>query len=156
MWLWFVLGPTGSSTNCIYSYRHECIKAIFVGGKPFPAKQNIKYECFYCALQIFHIFVVSIYMYKYCDLNATLMCCVVDEKRNWQCTKLKIPKESLETCTTPGTWSPGCIHYISSEDFPRAPFCCDPSCRTVTEMLPRISHTRDIFPLKENKALMDS
>ena len=40
---------------------------------------------------------------------------------------------SHETCTTPGTWSLGCIHYISSEDFHRAPFCCDPSGRKKTK-----------------------
>ena len=27
-----------------------------VGTKPSPAKQNVKYECFYCPFQIFHIF----------------------------------------------------------------------------------------------------
>ena len=27
-----------------------------VGAKLFPANQNVKYECFHCAFQIFHIF----------------------------------------------------------------------------------------------------
>ena len=63
---------------------------------------------------------------------------------------------SYEICTTPGTWSPRCTRCISSKGFPHAPFYCDLSCPTVTEMLPRISHTRDIFPLKQNNALMDS
>ena len=31
-----------------------------VGAKPFLANQNVSYDCFLCALQIFHIFVVSV------------------------------------------------------------------------------------------------
>ena len=34
-----------------------------VGAKLFPGNQNVKYDCFHCAFQIFHIFADSIYIY---------------------------------------------------------------------------------------------
>ena len=42
------------------SLKSQCL--IVDGAKPFPANQNVKYKCYHCDLQIFHIFAGSIYV----------------------------------------------------------------------------------------------
>ena len=58
------------STISLISHTQNCIlvhntpQYLFViGAKPFPANQNVKYECLHCAFQIYHIFAGSVYQF---------------------------------------------------------------------------------------------
>ena len=66
------------NANCIFVYtttRESCIKVthylFVVGVNPFPANQNVKYECYQCAIQISQISAGSVYkhMYQYRATN---------------------------------------------------------------------------------------
>ena len=68
------------------------------GAKPFPTNQNPKYECFDCALQIFHFFASSAYspfnmsliMFKVKDLSAPAV--LRDSYETTQCKNFYVPQ----------------------------------------------------------------
>ena len=53
-------GYPGSRVNFGDKYIEFQSQVLFLfDAKPFPVNQNVKYECFHCALQIFHVFASS-------------------------------------------------------------------------------------------------